>query len=220
MIGLPTPLSEQGQVVSDVWRIFLVGAVTVGGLILALLAIIVIRFRRRGDGLPEQVHYRIRLEVAYTVVPLLAVVGLLALTLTSLSDVEATEQNPDVVVAVTAFQWQWRFEYTDAAVRVGQPDDENPPVLVLPTDSIVEFRLDSRDVIHSFWVPGFLTKRDIIPGRPETLQVTVTGQPGTYPAACAEFCGLDHATMRFDLQIMAADEFEAWLDGQQEGITP
>jgi len=121
------------------------------------------------------------------------------------------------VVAVTAFQWQWRFEYVDDAVTVREPDDEHPPVLVLPTDSIVEFRLESRDVIHSFWVPGFLTKRDLIPVRPETLQVTVTGPPGTYPAARAEFCGLDHATMRFDLRVMAPDEFEAWLDEQQGG---
>lgn len=214
MSGLPTPLSEQGDTIVGVWQIFLVGAALVAVFIVALLLIIVVRFRRRDDRLPEQVHYRIGLEVGYTVLPLLAVVGLFAVTLISLNEVEATELTPDLVVDVTAFQWQWEFDYPEAGVTIRQPDDTSLPTLVLPQGAVVQFNLESRDVIHSFWVPGFLTKRDIIPGRPDDMQVTVTGRPGTYAGVCAEFCGLNHTTMRFDVKIVEPAGFEEWLTDQ------
>ena len=215
MNGLPTPLTEQGDTIVGIWFIFLVGAAIVGALIAVLLLIILIRYRRRDDRLPEQVHYHIGLEVAYTVLPFLVIVGLFVITLTSLSEVEATQPDPDLVVDVIAFQWQWQFHYPDTDITISQPDDQNPPVLVVPQNAVVQFNLESRDVIHSFWVPGFLTKRDIIPGSPGMFQATVTGEPGTYGAVCAEYCGLHHTTMRFDIQILEPAEFDRWVTDWQ-----
>lgn len=217
MSGLPAPLTEQGQAVGDVWRIFLIAGAAVGLLVVGLLTVILFRFRRRADGLPEQVHYRIKLEIAYTVVPLLAVAGLFTITLTSLSRVDATSSQPDLVVDVVASQWQWRFRYPDSGVTVERVGATESPVLVLPTGSTVEFHLESDDVIHSFWVPGFLVKRDVIPGRPQTMQATVDGPPGRYPGVCAEFCGLDHTSMRFEIEIVEPAGFESWLTAQAEG---
>lgn len=215
MTGLPTPLSEQGDTIIGVWNIFLMIGAGVGVLILGLVAIIIIRFRRRDDGLPEQVHYKIGLEVAYTLIPLAIIIGLFALTLTSLNDVQRTTADPDLVVDVVAFQWQWEFNYDGTAVTLAQSADGEAPILVLPTDRVVEFRLESRDVIHSFWVPGFLLKRDIIPGRPGTLQVDLNGEPGIYRGVCAEFCGLDHTSMRFQVELMTPADFDTWLNQQQ-----
>lgn len=215
MTGLPTPLTEQGDTIAGVWQIFLLGAAVVAAIIVALLLVIVVRFRRRSDQLPEQVHYRLALEVAYTVLPFLAIIGLFVVTITSLNKVEATQPKPDLVVDVTASQWQWEFDYPDAGITIRQPDDETPPTLVIPSGAVVQFNLASRDVIHSFWVPGFLTKRDVIPGRPASMQVNVTGEPGIYAGVCAEFCGLHHTTMRFDLEIVAPSRFEEWLTDQQ-----
>ncbi len=192
--GLPKPLTEQAQTIDQVWTVFLVGAAAVGGLILILLVVIAIRFRRRSERLPEQVHYRIPLEVAYTVIPFMAIAGLLAVTLVSLDSVQRSVPDPDLVVEVEGFQWQWQFHYPDGDVTLSPPADSGTPELVLPRGRTVEFRLESRDVIHSFWVPGFLYKRDVIPGEHQSMQVAVSGDPGSYPAACAEFCGLGTPT--------------------------
>ncbi len=220
MTGLPEPLTEQAQTIDQVWNVFLIGAAAVGGLIIVLLAITVVRDRRRSDRLPEQVHYRIGLEVAYTAIPLVAIIGLLILTLTSLNSVNAHVDDPDLVVDVEASQWQWQFHYPEGDVTVAKATDTDTdvPQLTLPRGQTVEFQLTSPDVIHSFWVPGFLYKRDVIPGEVQIMQVTVTGEPGVYRAACAEFCGLGHTNMRFTVRVVEPDEFASWLStsGEQQ----
>ncbi len=214
--GLPTPLTEQAQTIGQVWNIFLIGAAMVGTLIIVLLAIIIVKYRRRSDRLPEQVHYRIGLEIAYTVLPFMAIIGLLTLTLISLHSVDGRVDDPDLVIEIEASQWQWQFHYPDSNVTIVQPTDTDVPELVLPRGETVEFQLTSPDVIHSFWVPGFLYKRDVIPGEVQTMQVNVTGEPGSYAAACAEFCGLGHTNMRFTVRIVESDEFATWLSAAGE----
>ena len=91
--------------------------------------------------------------------------------------------------------------------------DDRRAELVLPSESRVRFRVTSVDVIHSFWIPGFRYKRDLIPGQPTEFDVDVVDHTGVFPnsGACAEFCGVDHALMRFDVRILPGDEFDAWV---------
>jgi cytochrome c oxidase subunit 2 len=209
--GLPPPLTDQARDIDSVWKVFFIGALAVGGLVAVLIAIVVIRFRRRDDSLPRQVHENIPIEVTYTAVPLLIVGGLFALTVVSLWRVDESTDEPDLLVEVTAFQWQWEFDYPESGASVIGTDDVVPE-LVLPADSTVRFELTSRDVVHSFWITGFRFKRDVFPDEVTTFTVDVGDRTGTFPSTgvCAEFCGLDHTTMRFGVRIVTQDEFEQW----------
>lgn len=206
------PLTEQATDLDRIWDGYLVVGFAVGALVAVLVTWSVVRYRRRGDGLPSQRQYHIPLEVAYTLIPLLIVVGLFAVTFQSIHKVDDTSGPIDLEVDVTAFQWQWQFDYPKAGARsVGAGDHRAE--LVLPAGARVRFEVTSRDVIHSFWIPGFRFKRDAIPGQTTSFVVTMTRRTGDYPdsGVCAEFCGVDHARMRFDVRIVSADQFQAWL---------
>jgi cytochrome c oxidase subunit 2 len=156
----------------------------------------------------------------YTVVPLGVVIALFAITVVSLDTVDGASGDPDVVVDVTAFQWQWRFDYPDLGARSVAVGDDNP-ALVVPAGASVEFRLTSLDVLHSFWIPGFRFKRDVFPGETTTFQVDVGDTTGSYPnsGVCAEFCGFDHHKMKFDVEVVTPAEFESWLAAHRSGAT-
>jgi cytochrome c oxidase subunit 2 len=119
----------------------------------------------------------------------------------------------DLVVEVTAFQWQWQFRYPESGVVVTGTELERPE-LALPAGASVRFDLTALDVIHSFWIPGFRYKRDMFPGEQSSFQVDVGSTTGSWPdtGVCAEFCGLDHATMRFDVSVLEPGEFAGWLE--------
>ena len=115
----------------------------------------------------------------------------------------------DVTIGVIGFQWNWTFNYTDDDVSVtGIPGQ--PPQLVLPTDTTIRFTETSPDVIHSFWVPAFLFKRDVIPGRVNTFEVTITKE-GEYIGRCAELCGEKHAAMNFSVLAVSPDEYDDYI---------
>jgi cytochrome c oxidase subunit 2 len=176
-----------------------------------------IRYRRRpgDDDLPPQFREHLGLEIAYTLIPILIVVGLFVLTYRTETTVEDLVAAPAATVRVEAFNWSWRFTYEDSGATVfGTPDD--PPEAVLPVGRPVRFLLTSPDVIHSFFVPDFLFKRDAIPGRTTMFDLTID-RPGTYQGRCAEFCGLDHWRMRFTIRAVPPAEFEAWLAEQAAG---
>jgi cytochrome c oxidase subunit 2 len=126
------------------------------------------------------------------------------------SDVTSTSERPDVTVHVVGFQWQWQFSYEGTPVVVtGVPGKD--PVLVLPTERTVRLEMESPDVVHSFWVPHFIEKRDLTPGLDDNaIEVRVT-EPGEWDGLCSEFCGLDHTRMRFRVRAIPAAEFDAWL---------
>ena len=210
--SLAPPLTEQAEDIDRVWNGFLVAALIVGVLVWGVIIYIVIRHRRRGSALPRQVRENIPIEIAYTVIPLLIVVVLFAVTFTSVNAIEEVDDDADLTIEVIGFQWQWRFNYPDGVSVVGT--DAERPELVLPVGAKVQFDVTSIDVVHSFWIPGFRYKRDMFPGQIETFQVDITGDPGEYPSSgiCAEFCGLDHTSMRFDVRILDADEFAEWLE--------
>ncbi len=211
---LDPPVTDQAGDIDRVWDLFLWIGYGVLAFVVVLVVFVVIRFKRRDEVLPRQKHYNIPLEVAYTAIPLVVVLGLFAVTFVTVRAIDDTADDPDLVVEVTAFQWQWQFDYPEAGVSIIGGAGDDIPELVLPARSTVRFDLRSLDVVHSFWITAFRFKRDMIPGSPSSFSVDISDSPGWYPHAgvCAEFCGLDHAKMQFSVRILEPDEFDAWLE--------
>ena len=211
--GLPDPATEQAAEIQTLWRIYVIAALAVGVLVWGLILWTAIRYRRRSDEVPSQRQYFTKLEVTYTVVPLVIVAVLFGLTLRTQDRVVDLDPDPDLVVEIVGFQWQWQFRYLDAGVVIaGTPDDL--PELVLPAERTVRLRLVSNDVIHSFWVPNFLEKRDLIPGIDNRIDLDIE-EPGVWDGRCAEYCGLDHWKMSFTARALPPDEFDEWLADQE-----
>jgi len=208
-----TGRTEQGQEVFDLWRAEVAAAFVIGLFVWGLIFYAAIRYRRRSDAVPGQRQYVLPIEVTYTIVPIVIVAVIFGVSYGVQRDVDDVAPDPAVVIEVTGFQWQWQFHYVDEDITVtGLPDE--PPTMVLPVDATIRLKLSSHDVIHSFYVPDFLYKRDVIPGVDNEIDVDVTDE-GTYSGACAEFCGLDHARMTFTVEAVSADEFDDWVAQQQ-----
>jgi len=210
-------VSDQGRTFDDLWPVFLIGAGFIVVLIWGLTIFSVVRYRRRRDDMadPDQAQYHIPLELTYTAIPLVIVAVLFGLSFRGERDVTRLSPDPDLVVEVFGFQWQWQFRYSQEDVLVaGLP--ERPPTLVLPVDRTVRLRLVADDVIHSFWLPEFMEKRDLIPGRVNEIDVEVN-EPGRWVGRCAEFCGLEHASMRFAVEAVPAEEFDRWARAARAG---
>lgn len=214
---LDPPVTDQAESVDDVWTLFVWLGLGVLAMVVLLVLWVIVRYRRRDDRLPAQKHYNIPMEIAYTVIPFLVVVGLFAVTVVTVDAIDGSDDDPDLVVHVIAYQWSWEFQYPDSGVVIVDESDDEDPVLVLPAESTVRFDLESLDVVHSFWLTVFRFKRDAIPGSPTSFRVDMGETTGWFPNAgvCAEFCGLDHALMRFSVRILPPDEFAAWLDEQR-----
>jgi cytochrome c oxidase subunit II len=123
-----------------------------------------------------------------------------------LDDIEAKQQN-ELVVNVTGQQFTWTFEYPEQNVNSNE--------LVLPLDRPVDFRIKTRDVLHSFWVPEFRLKSDAVPGLTTKIRLT-PDRVGNYEVVCAELCGLGHSTMRQFVRVLPADDFDRWARRQTE----
>ena len=215
--GVPDPASRQGEDVLDLWRILLGAGIAVGALVVGLVAWSVVRYRRPRDAgpddLPKQTDANIPIEVFYTVVPLVIVILLFGLTMRTQNRVTKESESPDLAVEVTGFQWGWRFRYPAQGVTI-TGDANSPPTLVLPVGANVRLRLVAADVVHSFFVPAFLVKKDLIPGVDNSLEIRPS-EVGRFPAVCAEFCGLDHWRMTFDVEVVAPEAFQAFVADQQ-----
>lgn len=211
----PEPVTSEGRAAQGLYVLFswLAGGVFI--VVAGLIGWSIIRFRRKDgdDTFPEQFHTNLRLEVLWFVIPQAIVIGLFIATAFVLDDVDDTQTTPEVRVEVEAFQWGWRFTYPDDDVIVESlPSD--PGMIVLPVQRRVTFELTSKDVIHSFYVPEFFVKRDVVPGRTNTLSVTID-EAGTYTARCAEFCGLLHDRMDLTVRAVVGDEFDDWIAAQE-----
>ncbi len=207
----PEPATSQGAQVKMLYDLFLVVAAVVFVIVAGLIGWSIVRYRARDDGREASTtHENIPLELVWWAIPTLLVIILFILTAQVLGTVDERTDDPAVTVDVTGFQWQWQFAYegTDVVVT-GLPGEA--PVAVLPVGERIAFNLDSPDVIHSFWVPHFLLKRDVIPGRTNRIELTID-EEGTYAGLCGEFCGLLHNEMRFTVEAVSASAFQRWLE--------
>ena len=207
--NLPEPATEEGAGIANLWQGAWIAAWGVGIFTWALMlwaSFAYLRRWRRNRDMPAQTAYNLPLELLYTLVPLVMIIGLFAFTIRVQTPVVAVENNQKQTVNVVGFRWSWGFNYLDQQVwDSGTPDAR--PTLWLPVDEKVKFELTSPDVIHSFWVPDFLFKMDVIPGKMNVFELT-PNKTGTFIGRCAELCGTYHAQMLFDVKVVSRTEFD------------
>ncbi|MGH9276712.1 MAG: cytochrome c oxidase subunit II [Acidimicrobiales bacterium] len=222
--GAPDPATTQGAPVLRLWKLLLFVAVALGVVVVGLILWSLVRYRLRASGRAggreaSTVSENVPLELFYTAVPLAIVMAIFGLALVAQRDVTRLVAEPDLRIEVTGFQWGWRFRYlTEGITIVGTSNRE--PTLVLPVDATARLTLVSNDVVHSFFVPNFLEKRDLIPGVENRIDITPS-RTGRFPGVCAEFCGLDHTHMTFVVEVVEPQQFENFLTEQREtGTVP
>lgn len=230
--GLPEPVTEQGPIVESFWVGSWIAAMIVGVLVWGLMFWAFIAYRRRKNAeIPVQTRYHMPIEALWTIAPLIMVMGIFyfaARDEAELTNVSNTEQQ---TINVVGFRWSWTFNYVNEdTYDVGEPayppnatqgeaprqpvppDNESAvPTLWLPVNEKVKFELTSPDVIHSFWVPNFLFKLDVVPGRTNVFEAT-PNKIGTYAGKCAELCGVDHSRMLFQVKVVTQAEFDAHME--------
>jgi cytochrome c oxidase subunit 2 len=215
---------------ASLWMGSWLAAMLVGVLVWGLIIYACVKFRRRHDDeIPVQTRYNLPIEILYTVAPVVVVLVLFYYTVVIQNDTLASASESggkaDHTLTVVGQQWSWTFNYEkddalDGSTTVyegGTTADR--PTLVLPVNESVEIKLRSPDVVHSFWVPAFLFKMDVVPGRDNHFGFTPTRE-GTFIGRCAELCGVYHSRMLFDVKVVSADEYAAHLQKlEQEGNT-
>ena len=205
-LNMPHPVTQQGSIMYDLWNSTWLAAWIVGALVWGLLLWCVVAYRKRSEEMPEQTRYNIPIELMYTVVPTMIVGVLFFFTATDESQITSLSAKPAQVVNVVGYRWSWTFNYqTENTYDIGTPVEY--PQLYLPVNQVVRFNLTSPDVNHSFWVPAFLFKMDLIPGRQNSFQITPT-TTGTFAGRCAELCGVDHSQMLFTVHVVSDQAFQ------------
>lgn len=210
--GLPHPMTLQADRIWDTWLGSAAAAIAVAIFVWGLILYPVIRYRKNSDELPRQVRYNLPIEVLYTAVPFVIIAVLFYYTAVNENFVNKTEKKPDVTVDIVGFQWNWQFQYPKEKLQVtGTPTQ--PAVMVLPAGKRIRFVESSPDVIHSWFVPAFLFKRDVIPGRMNAFEVEIKPKAigHTFIGRCAEFCGEKHARMNFYVKVVSSSDFDAFL---------
>jgi cytochrome c oxidase subunit 2 len=217
---LPAAATTEGRAIGDLYAGFFALALVVAAVVFGLTTFAILRYRSGSrDDLPEQVRGNTKAEIIWTAIPVLAIAGLFIGTLVVLNRVEARSERPAAEIRVEAFRWGWRFSYPAEGVAVSGIGDPGPEAVV-PVGEPVRVTLAAHDVVHAFYVPVFLFKRDAIPGRESTFEFTVES-PGTYRGQCAEFCGIYHSRMPFTIRAVSRAEYEAWLASQPSaGASP
>jgi len=221
----PEITNQTGRIIT-LWNGSWIAALIVGGITLTLILWCVAVYRRRkGDTvLPIQTRAHVPLELMYTFIPLLMIGVLFRFTVEDIAAIQDTSQPAEVHIQAIGKQWAWDFNYLDEdvysagvqAILTGEEGvPETLPTLYLPVGESVEFTLDSRDVIHSFWIPAFLYKQDMIPGRTSIFHVTPLKE-GTYQGKCAELCGEYHSAMLFNVKVVSRDEYDEYIQSLRD----
>jgi cytochrome c oxidase subunit II len=203
----PVDASGAAGQIDTVYDVLLICSVPVFVLVMTVAIYSVVRFRAKPgdmrDGPP--IHGNTRLEVVWVAIPFIMVTALAAYAWIVLDDIEA-KQPDEMVVRVTGQQFTWTFGY---------PEKVTSRTLVLPEGRSIDFRIHSKDVAHSFWVPEFRLKSDAVPGLTTKIRLT-PDRVGRYQVVCAELCGIGHAAMRQNVRVVPEDEFDSWLEDQQQ----
>jgi len=221
----PTATSVQGQKIRDLYDIVFGIAVVIFVVVEGLIIWSVLRYRRKAgdDELPPQTHGNNLAEVTWTLIPTIIVIFLFVISWQTLNTVEATTTQPNLTVRVVGAQFQWTFDYlpagaqhdTKAVFTVTSPQGPDGG-LTLPAGQTTHIFLNSPDVIHAFYVPQFLFKRDVVPGVTNQFDITIPDSDAgqTYRGQCAELCGIGHAGMIFEVHALAPADFDAWYQKQ------
>lgn len=262
--GFPTGATKEATRMRVLWTWSGVTALALGVVVWGLIFWCCIRYRKKSDELPRQTKYNFLVEAVCFTFPFIVIAGLFYRTVIVEDYVNKLSKNPDVVVQVDAFKWNWQFEYvsyrgveankskTPQLLRYTNPDtgknlpnpehkgvpyhlstigDSNSiPVLVLPVGQKVQVVEHSLDVLHSFWVPEFLFKRDVIPyekpgtkegedtydtSRDNKFEFTATTK-GHYVGRCAELCGTYHSQMNFEVRVVSQQSFVAYTEALKQ----
>jgi cytochrome c oxidase subunit II len=226
--GWPTGITKQGEKMRVLWTWSSLFALLIGVIVWGLIFWCCIRYRKRDEHtIPRQLKFNLPLEITYTIVPFIIVCVLFFFTVQTENYVDKLSAHPNVSVEVVAFKWNWQFDYdqhngtatnypgtTTPVSTVGS--SEQIPILVLPRGETVRFDEHSQDVIHSFWVPEFLFKRDVIPygtdstSRDNQFEITATSD-GSFVGRCAELCGTYHSQMNFEVRVVEPAVFAKYL---------
>ncbi|KAA0023100.1 aa3-type cytochrome oxidase subunit II [Antrihabitans cavernicola] len=275
--GWPSGVTPQAERMRELWTWSVIAALIMGVIVWGLTFWTVVFHRKKKDSpeFPRQTGYNVPLELSYTAAPFVIIAVLFYFTVVVQNYVGEKVPNPDVVVDVTAYQWNWKFGYRtidlkDGAAKFdgidhvredalaetakksaertneeGEPrpgaiDGKDPqdlsylhydrietvgssseiPVLVLPTDKRVEFQIASADVIHGFWVPEFLFKRDVNPNPKENhsdnvFQISKIEKEGAFVGRCAEMCGTFHSAMNFEVRAVSPEKFTQYMEARK-----
>lgn len=206
-LPLPPRASTQASTIDFVFDVHMFLIALFFSLVMVFVLYSAVVFRRRaGDEQPgEHFEGNSLLEIVWTVVPLIIVFGLMGLGVVTLNNVTKAADN-EMVVNIEGRQWSWVFEYPDAGV-VSYTE------MVLPVDQPIRMEMTATDVLHSFWVPAFRVKQDLVPGRTTIVRVTPS-EEGDYALRCAELCGLSHWSMVVPVRVVTTAEYEQWLSEQ------
>jgi cytochrome c oxidase subunit II len=207
----PEPAASSADKIDTLYDVLLICSVPVFVLVMTVAIYSVVRFRAKpgdlGDGPP--IHGNTRLEIIWVTIPFIMVTALAIYGWITLSDIEAKQPN-EMVVNVTGQQFTWTFQYPSEKLETKE--------LVLPVNRPIEFKIHTKDVIHSFWVPQFRLKSDAVPGLTTKIRVTPDRQ-GNFEVVCAELCGIGHSTMRQFVRVVPASEFKSWVGDQKKAAT-
>ncbi|GAA6750953.1 cytochrome c oxidase subunit II [Thermus antranikianii] len=212
-VAITHPGGSYNQEVAFLWPWVYFFSVVIFAVVAGALAYVTWKFRARpGDtGEPPQIHGNDRLEVVWTLIPLAIVFVLFGLTAKAL--IQVNRPIPGALkVEVTGYQFWWDFHYPELGLR-------NSNELVLPAGVPVELEITSKDVIHSFWVPGLAGKRDAIPGQTTRISFEAK-EPGLYYGFCAELCGASHARMLFRVVVLPKEEFDRFVEQAKASPAP
>jgi cytochrome c oxidase subunit 2 len=208
-------LESNNEEFQGLFTLYKVIALVVAALVLGTIAYAVIRYRSRDGVAPKEVRAMKPLEAVWITLVAVVVVVLIVSTFRTEDRVDAVSAEPSQTVRVRAFQWGWRFTYPGTGITTAGSGNR-PPTLVVPAGEPVRFELSSRDVIHSFWIPELRFKRDAFPNR--VTEFDLVFDPGvTATARCAEFCGLDHDQMDFQVVSMERGDYERWIRSHERG---
>jgi len=232
--GSPGGITTQDHQTLRLWHISFWFALPLSLLVWGLIVWCVIRYRRRPGRVPSQVQYHLPLEIAYTIVPFVIVAILFGYMYQAENKIDKVSKDPSVQITVDGFQWGWQFVYTNVNVN-GTPqtpnfrvigsvanepdinDQSSLPTLVVPSGETVQFNLVSLDVLHSFYIPETLFKRDLIPGVKNVVDMNFKAPGGPYIGECTQFCGTYHPYMRFTVEVMSPQAFGTWVGQHTPG---
>ena len=223
-LALPVSATKEAPYVHTLWMWSWLAAMITGVIVWGLIFYASFKFRRRSESdIPVQTRYNLPIEIFYTIAPIMMVIVFFYFTLQTQGKVQHDDPKPDETITVVGQQWSWTFNYNlgydkssgKYVAKGGETVHEggttaDRPVLWLVKDKSVEINLYSPDVIHSFWVPAFLFKMDVIPGRHNNFAVTPT-RTGTFEGRCAELCGVYHSRMLFDVKVVSQSAYDAHL---------